>query len=170
MRIFSLEETKSWWRDRGLPATEQGVPAPQQEPRWPTLDFSTELPISRLVPLADLLTQAVGPWESALLWITEWDVWTSSRNLHLFYRLRQSYGEMRLLEEAPGHLFLDYEKADLASFLQITLFNGWDAYLATSHDYARLFIDHDSGAEISAPEENRLEALRPLLNKLSETT
>lgn len=41
----------------------------------------------------------------ALLWITEWGVWPSSENLHLYYRLRQSYGDYRLLNEAPGHSF-----------------------------------------------------------------
>lgn len=169
MRVFSLEETDSWWRSRGFPLTEQGQPTPPPEPDWHTQGISTELPISRLVPLANTLIEALGPWESALLWITEWDVWPSSRNLHLFYRLRQSYGETRLLEDAPGHLFHVYEKPDLASFLQIALFSAWDAWVVTSHDYARLFLSHDSCVEVSSPEGNHLDEVHsdpPLIFRL----
>ena len=52
-----------------------------------------------------------------LLWITEWSIWPSSENWHLHYKLRHSYGDLRLLHEAPGHLFLGHESEDLASFL-----------------------------------------------------
>jgi len=56
-------------------------------------------------------------------------VWKSSENWQLYYRLRQSYADFRLLHEAPGHLFLDYEEPDFISFLQLVLQNGWDAHL-----------------------------------------
>jgi len=49
----------------------------------------------------------------ALVWITEWGIWGSSENWHLYYTLRQSYGDLRLLHEAPGHLFLGHESEDL---------------------------------------------------------
>ena len=58
-----------------------------------------------------------------LVWIPEWGIWESSENLHLYYRLRNSYGDLRLLHEAPGHLFLGHESEDLASFLQIAMLN-----------------------------------------------
>ena len=61
-----------------------------------------------------------------LLWITEWSIWPSSENLHLYYRLRHTYGDHRLLHEAPGHLFLEYESEDLATFLQVAMLNGWE--------------------------------------------
>lgn len=50
----------------------------------------------------------------ALLWITEHGIWPSSENPHLYYRLRQSYGETRQLKLAPGHLFLGHEGCDLS--------------------------------------------------------
>jgi hypothetical protein len=56
--------------------------------------------------------------------VTEWGVWQSSENWHLYYRLRQSYGDHRLIEEAPVHLFLEHETYDLISFLQIGLAAG----------------------------------------------
>jgi hypothetical protein len=68
--------------------------------------------------------------QPALLWITEWRIWGPG-NSHLYYKLRQSYGDQRLLEEAPGHLFLEHESEDLASFLQLSMLNGWGGYLLT---------------------------------------
>ncbi|PYV75353.1 MAG: hypothetical protein DMG96_17480 [Acidobacteria bacterium] len=64
-----------------------------------------------------------------LVWMTEWDIWQSGENLHLYYKLRQSYGDHRLLHEAPGHLFLKHEAEDLASFLQVAMLNCWGGYI-----------------------------------------
>jgi hypothetical protein len=56
-----------------------------------------------------------------LLLIIELGIWGSGENWHLYYKLRQAYGDQRLLHEAPGHLFLEYEVEELASFLQIAM-------------------------------------------------
>ena len=61
------------------------------------------------------------PYRACLLWFTETDIWPSSTNWHLYYRLRLSYGDHRRVEDAPGHVFLDDEVADLVSFLQIAV-------------------------------------------------
>ena len=66
-----------------------------------------------------------------LLRVTNPDVWGSNNNWHLYYRLRQSYGDRLLMWEAPGHLFLDYEMEDLATFLHVAMLFGWDADLKT---------------------------------------
>src|SRR5262249_6209516 len=76
----------------------------------------------------------------ALLWMTEWGIWPSSENWHLYYRLRQSYGDLRLLDEAPGHLFLEHEAEDLASFLQLAMLNGWGGYVLTEANYVNAFF------------------------------
>jgi hypothetical protein len=52
---------------------------------------------------------ALQPRQSCLVWVTDWGVFPSNENLHLFYRLRQTYGEARLLDEAPGHLCQNFE-------------------------------------------------------------
>jgi hypothetical protein len=78
-----------------------------------------------------------------LLWITEWSIWPSSENWHLYYKLRHSYGDLRLLPEAPGHLFLGHESEDLSSFLQIAMLNGWGGYILTQADYVNAFFSHD---------------------------
>jgi hypothetical protein len=78
-----------------------------------------------------------------LLWITEWSIWPSSENWHLYYALRHSHGNRTLLHEALGHLFLDYETEDLASFLQTAMLNEWGGYVLTQADYVNGFFSHD---------------------------
>lgn len=96
----------------------------------------------------------------ALLWIRETGIWGSSENWHLYYRLRQSYADSRLLGEAPGHLFLAHEAEELASFLQVAMLNGWDADLFTEADYVSLFCSHDEFVEFHARDEQNMQAVR----------
>ena len=95
-----------------------------------------------------------------LLWVTEWGIWDSSENSHLYYRLRQSYGDQRLLWEAPGHLFLGHESEDLASFLQLSMLNGWGGYLLTGIDHVNAFFSHDEFIDFFAADESNLQAIR----------
>jgi hypothetical protein len=101
--------------------------------------------------------------QPTLLWITEWGIWPSSENLHVYYRLRQTYGDKRLLNEAPGHLFLTHEAEDLASFLQISMLNGWGGYVLTEAGYVNAFFSHDEYIDFFAESEDRLEEVRHAL-------
>jgi hypothetical protein len=148
MRVLSVAEAKAWCTDR-VPLTERGFPIhPSQERHYARAPVSTDVAFCRQ------LEQALQPREACLLWVTDWGVWGSSENLHLYYRLRQSYGELRLLDEAPAHLFLDYEAADLISFLQVGLLCGWDMHLIPAVGYARLFVSHDEFVEFVAEDAN----------------
>jgi hypothetical protein len=97
----------------------------------------------RILYLAQWIGNSLLFHNPALVWITEWGVWSSSENWHLYYKLRQSYGDLRLLHEAPGHLFLGHESEDLASFLQIAMLNGWGGYILTQADCVNAFFSHD---------------------------
>jgi hypothetical protein len=92
----------------------------------------------------------------ALLWITEWGIWPSSENWHLYYKLRQSHGDQRLLHEAPGHLFLEYEAEDLSSFLQVSMSNGWGGYVLTEANYVNAFFSHDEFIDFYSEDEGLL--------------
>lgn len=96
----------------------------------------------RLLFFAQWIATSLTFREPALLWITEWGIWGAG-NSHLYYKLRQGYGDHQLLHEAPGHLFLEHESEDLASFLQLSMMNGWGGYLLTQADYVNLFFSHD---------------------------
>jgi hypothetical protein len=98
-----------------------------------------------------------------LLFVTEWDVWPSSENWHLYYKLRQSYGDNRLLGDAPGHLFLEHEQDDLASFLQLSMLNGWGGYVLTDANYVNAFFSHDEYIDFFAANSSKLADIRKML-------
>ena len=70
-----------------------------------------------------------GVADDCLLWVMNWRDWGSSANYHLYYRLRQSYSDFRLIHQAPGHLFLGHEEHDLISFVELAFLFGWDFHL-----------------------------------------
>src|SRR5689334_17159602 len=120
---FLTDAEARLWCDGHVPLSDRGFPErPSRASRY------ARGPVSSEVAFCHRIEAALQPRESCLLWVTTWGAWPSSENLHLYYRLRQSYGDRRLLEEAPGHLFLDYESADLVSFLQVGILNGWDIH------------------------------------------
>jgi hypothetical protein len=85
------------------------------------------------------------PHHAFLLWVTTWGVWPSDEDMYLFYRLRASYGESRLLIDAPGHVFEPNERRDLVTFVNIVLTFGWDAaiiVLERGH-FPFVFLSHD---------------------------
>jgi hypothetical protein len=99
----------------------------------------------------------------ALVWITEWGIWPSSENFHLYYRLRQSYGDRRMLHEAPGHYFLNYERADLVSFLQVALLNGWGGYVLIDSANVNFFFSHDEYVDVFCHSASGLDEVRGFL-------
>jgi hypothetical protein len=105
----------------------------------------------------------------ALLWVTEWGVWPSSENWHLYYKLRQTYGDNRLLQDAPGHLFLEHEAEDLASFLQLSMLNGWGGYVLTEADYVNAFFSHDEYVDFFAEHLGDLADIRKVLGPGQQT-
>jgi hypothetical protein len=109
--------------------------------------------LTELTSFCRQMERLLQPREGCLLWITDWGIW-GSENLHLYYRLRQSYGDQRLLDEAPAHLFLDYEAPDLVSFLEVGILCGWDMHLIPFVGYARAFVSHDEFIEFAADEAN----------------
>jgi hypothetical protein len=104
---------------------------------------------SRLNWLAGFLASHLELLDECFLWITEYGVWPSSENFHLFYRIRESYGEGRLLGDAPGHLFLKHEKADLTTFILLALLSGWDFHLLSAPTDATAFVSHDGFMELN---------------------
>jgi hypothetical protein len=95
-----------------------------------------------------------------LLWVTEWGIWPSSENWHLYYKLRHTYGDHRLLHEAPGHLFLEHEAEDLTSFLQIAMLNGWGGYVLTGMNYVNAFFSHDEYIDFFSERDGNLDEVR----------
>lgn len=151
MRFLTADEARH--RCAGFVRLDQnGRPLP---PRRETLHARAPIPgLTALTSFCRQLERALQPREACLLWVTDWGIWRSAENLHLYYRLRQAYGDPRLLDEAPAHLFLDHEGADLVSFLQVGMLCGWDMHLIPFVGYARAFVSHDGFVEFAADEAN----------------
>jgi hypothetical protein len=114
----------------------------------------------RIFVIAHWIARSLTVRAQTLLWVTERDIWPSSENWHLYYKLRHSYGDLRLLHEAPGHLFLGHELEDLASFLQIAMLNGWGGYVLTHANYVHVFFSHDEYIDFFAERDGDLAGVR----------
>ena len=109
------------------------------------------------------IESALQPREDCLLWMTGFGIWPSSENYHLYYRLRQSYGDFRLLHEAPGHYCLGYEQPEVISLVQISLLFGWDVHLLPTGGYGHAFISHDEWVQIGFDDPIQFEETRHAL-------
>lgn len=112
LRFFTKEECEEWLLGRERPKPDV-VPDIQVE----RIAYPTEA--RGIFGMVHWIANSLTYRMPTLLWITEWSVWPSSENWHLYYKLRHSYGDLRLLHEGPGHLFLEHEprrSRNLASF------------------------------------------------------
>lgn len=155
MRCLTLEDARkvlaSWLGDDGKPRRGE---ANMKAGRF---YFGSES-LANVYWVVNRLVECVGPWEDAWLWLDNPDTW-KRQGLHLYTRLRHSYGDYRIVQEAPVHQFHGYEEADLGSFMAVAVINEWAMYLVTSHDYGRLFVSQSSGAQVWMHDGNALDKL-----------
>ena len=158
MRFYTQQECEDW-----LSSLKRRKPDTIPDMRIERIDYPAEpYPVFFLAHwIATSLTHRM----PTMLWITEWGIWPTSENWHLYYRLRQTYSDHRLLHEAPGHLFLEHETEDLASFLQIAMLNGWGGYVLTEADYVNAFFSHDEYIAFFAQTDGELQEVRTVLAK-----
>ena len=153
MRIHTDDECNGWLsgRERVTPDKDPGlVKASFRYPPAP----------GQICFAAQCIAQWVAYREPVLLWVTDWSICPSSENWHLYYKLRQSYGDHRLIHEAPGHLFLGCETEDLASFVHLAMLHGWDAYLLAHEDCINAALSNDEFVDFYAASEDRLTEIR----------
>jgi hypothetical protein len=148
MRYLTRTECQTWAVTHQVALGDDGVPE-----RYPSAGSVVrfELPqmATQLTWLCRFVSGSLEPRRTCLLWVKEFGTFPQGENLHIYYRLRQSYGDLGLLEDAPGHLFLQHEAADCASFLQIGIINGWEMHVFPELAYgdpdtARAVIAHDN--------------------------
>ncbi|HEY3391667.1 MAG TPA: hypothetical protein VGK58_03095 [Lacipirellulaceae bacterium] len=156
MRFHTPTECEEWLmgRERIRPDIANAKPALRLE--YPSSSH-------RMYSWAHWIASSITCEDRCLLWITEWGIWSSSENWHLYYRLRQSYHDMRLIDETPGHLFLAHETADLASFLQIAMLNGWGGYVLPAANYVNAFFSHDEYFDFYSDDPSLIDQVRNAL-------
>ena len=81
------------------------------------------------------------------------------------YRLRQSDGDLLLMDEAPGHLFLDHETEDFATFLHVAMLFGWDAVLRPRAHYISGRLSHDGFVDLDSESPEQLMALQKVMEQ-----
>ena len=149
MRFYSPDECEKWLHDRQRRRPDSATAAHVTRLGYPQQPH-------RVFFISHWIARSLTHRKPALLWLTEWGVWPSSENWHLYYKLRQIYGDQRLLHEAPGHLFLEHEAEDLASFLQVAILNGWGGHVLTHANYVNAFFSHDEYIDSHADSEANL--------------
>lgn len=161
MRFLTDAECEAWAEGRGYSLSSPRAAAARELPH-----ISVPLPAQpSYVAFSRSISSVLAPRSSCLLWVVQHGVWPSSENWHLYYRVRQSYGDQRLLHEVPGHLFLDYEESDFVTYLQLVLGNGWDAEILPHLTYGgaehtRAFVSHDEFVVIAHEDESVVETWR----------
>jgi hypothetical protein len=158
MRFYTAQECEEWLTGRERVKPDAFAGAFVEQIAYPPTPGQIRLS-------AHWMATALTFQNPTLLWITEWGIWPSSENWHLYYKLRQGYGDHRLLHEAPGHLFLEYEAEDLASFLQLAMMNGWGGYVLTGANYVNAFFSHDEYIQFYATKDSHLAEVRKALGE-----
>jgi hypothetical protein len=155
LRFYTKEECEKWLhnRDRNLPdRTGENV----QRFGYPTKPHM-------FFTIARWIATNLSYRQPVLLWISEWGIWPSSENWQLYYRVRDSYRDHRLLDEAPGHLFLGYESEDLATMIEIAMLNGWGGYVLTEANRTNVFFSHDEYLDFFGIDEGQVDEVRKLV-------
>lgn len=107
----------------------------------------------RSLAIAKRSVSWLGDFRSCLFWVCEYGIWPSSENWHLYYRLRSSYGDLRQLIEAPGHLVMDYEKADLVTLVDLAIQFGWGGHVLPTLSKTYMYLSHDGWLHIESETE-----------------
>jgi hypothetical protein len=155
VRFYTKEECEDWLNGKDRQKPDLVTDARVARVMYPKEPY-------RFFHYAHWIAESISLRQPVLLWITEWGIWDSTENGHLYYRLRQSYGDNRLLWEAPGHLFLGYELEDLTSFFQLSMLNGWGGYALSQADYVNVFFSHDEYIDFFTENMDLSEFLRDL--------
>jgi hypothetical protein len=108
MWYLTKEESQAWCEEHALSVDRAAHPIINNRAHSITTSISA-ISWTRLTGLSGFIASYLEPFDECLLWVTLSGVWGSSENLHLYYRVRESYGDRRQLAAAPGHLFAKHE-------------------------------------------------------------
>ena len=144
MWCWTSQEARDWCNRYLIPLNSRNIPTVPLRGQ-----ASASIPLSNLTaPSTHYLSQLVGvalrPNANALLWIPLDEI--ADEDLQLFYKLREAYGERRLLNDAPAHYCLRNEFGDLSLFAFLGMLFSWDFYVLAN--YVSFFKTHDEFLEV----------------------
>lgn len=97
---------------------------------------------------ARYIADVLKAFDEAIVWIDEFMVWPSAENWPLFHGFRRSFGETRVLIDAPGHLVTPADSDAVFSLLSMVLYFVWGAIAAPGSGDLLIRISHDEMADI----------------------
>jgi hypothetical protein len=153
MQFLSPTECDDWVASHGRGLPKAGTYEFELRIKYPSAAY-------RYFAIATWMSVNLFIEKSTLLWTTEWGIWPSSENWNLYETLRNQYGNSDKLCDSPGHLFCGDETADLATFLQFAMLNGWGGYVLAEADRVNAFFSHDEYFDFYARDPNDLEMIR----------
>ena len=74
------------------------------------------------------------------------------------------------MDEAPGHLCLDYEAAELVTLIHLVMLFGWDAHVLTVSGYGRAFVSHDEYVDFGFDDEVQCGQIRQRVDRAKIST
>lgn len=158
MKMLGAVEARAWCLRNQIAIGDDGLPSPVPA-GWHNARFEVPQVVERTLWFSRYVSELLKPRDQCILWISTWGVWPSSENWHLYYRVRESYGDRQLIEDASAHLFLPHEENELVSFLQIAVSAGWDGFVIPCRGYARAFFSHDGWVEFATSDVVELEKI-----------
>jgi hypothetical protein len=161
MRFYTEKECEEWCKYQEVPLDDRQCPTSELAHQFKHR-LRCEFPPSftQMLWFAKCIESSLQPRDHCLLWVTRFDIFPSSENYHLYYRFRQSYGDLRLLHEAPGHLCLAYERPEVVTVVYLSMLFGWDVHLIPTVGYGRAFVSHDEWIEIGFGDESECDSTR----------
>ena len=139
MRVISGHDAEAWCRQHEILLSEGRLP---DLSGFPT-KFAIPSDAGARVSLVSWSMEAFREEPELLVWVKDWSVWPSGERMHIFERLRKSYGEVRRLGEAPANIFEAGEIEDAISFVTVAVLFLWDCYVLTPRGAKLLFFSHD---------------------------
>jgi hypothetical protein len=140
MKFISKTEAQNWCKSKGIPLDERNLP---QIDKNKLGSFKIPKDSGQKIAMARGHFEHFRSEKEILIWITEWGIWPSSERMHIFERLRTSYGEKRNLKEAPGNIFNQAEFEDALSLLTLATIFFWDCYVLNGKGDKMIFYSHD---------------------------
>jgi hypothetical protein len=154
MKFLDREQTSEWRKTRALldrPAL-AGTPAEGTGCYRVHISFesSQRATIAVAHQVCDWLLEPMSSDDLLVADVFETGIWESCENRYLYYVWRRSQNDHRLVEDAPGHVFLRHETWEFATLLQMCFLFGWGVS-ARSDPHGRGFlVDHDGHCLVTA--------------------
>jgi hypothetical protein len=139
MKTFSVQEAIVWCRDHRIALNDRVLPD------LDSAEFKFAIPndAQKRVYLTKRAMEQFSDEQAVLVWFHDWSVWPSGQRIHIFDRLRISYGEVRRIIDAPAQLFQQMEIEDATSFVTLAVLFLWDCYVVSPNQNKLLFFSHD---------------------------